>query len=412
RAPRGSARGRAACARRARRAAPTETRRRHGRPTRPQSCRRRSPRVRARAPAARARRGRPAAWPRRGSSGSRRRGAGGAGRPRRRHVRARRIRSLPRPRVDRRPDVLAGPPLCVGGGPRFRVGPPSAGRLRLISMTSVDGAVQTPQHAATAAAPARAGARPVLLAALGGCGALLACAYFVFLVVIPQTPVRLAKTSATLDHRLALWRWLRSLSLPSPEGRTLLAALVAAVVGAFVVYAAAVLAARALPESRRLLAAVVAVAVLFTAASALALPNLDTDVYTYIATGRVAAVHHRDPYAIATDRFRSDPFYKYELPQYTHYPDIKLPAWMPINIGLAEVAGNDPATALLVYRGAFAAFALANLALLLLIVRRLRPERLTEAAVAWGWNPLVVLFAQSKVDSVMVFFLLASVFAL
>lgn len=279
-------------------------------------------------------------------------------------------------------------------------------------MTSVDGAVQTPQHAATAAASVRAGARPLLLAALGGCGVLLAGAYFFFLVLVPQTPGRLAKTSASLDHRLAFWRWLRSLPLPSPEGRTLLAALVAAVVGGFVVYAAAVLAARALPESRRLLAAVVAVAVLFTAASALALPNLDTDVYTYIATGRVAAVHHRDPYAHGTDQFPNDPFLRYELPQYTHYPDIKLPAWMPINIGLAEIAGNDPATALLVYRGAFAAFALANLALLLLIVRSLRPARLTEAAVAWGWNPLVVLFAQSKVDSVMVFFLLASVFAL
>jgi len=278
-------------------------------------------------------------------------------------------------------------------------------------MSSVD-AVQTPQHAATAAADVRTSARPALLAALGSCGVLLACTYAFFLVVVPQTAVRLAKTSAQLDHRLALWRWLRSASVPVPEGRTLLAALVAAVVGGFVIYVAAVIVARALPTSRRVIAAVVAAAALFSVASALALPNLDTDVYTYIATGRVAAVHHRDPYAIATDRFRSDPFYKYELPQYTHYPDIKLPAWMPINIGLAEVAGNDPATALLVYRGAFAAFALANLALVLLIVRKLRPQRLTEAAVGWGWNPLVVLFAQSKVDSVMVFFLLVSLYAL
>jgi hypothetical protein len=279
-------------------------------------------------------------------------------------------------------------------------------------MTSVEGAVQTPQQAATAAAPARAGARPVVVAALALCGGLLVCAYLFFLVVVPQTAVRLGKTSAGLDHRLALWRWLRSLSISVPEGRTLLTALVAAVVGGFAVYLAAVFVARSLPSSRRLVGAIVATAVVFTAASALAFPNLDTDVYTYIATGRVAAVHHRDPYAIATDRYRSDPFYKYELPQYTHYPDIKLPAWMPINIGLAEVAGNDPATALLVYRGAFAAFALANLGLVLLIVRKLRPERLTEAAVAWAWNPLVVLFAQSKVDSVMVFFMLVSLLAL
>jgi hypothetical protein len=248
--------------------------------------------------------------------------------------------------------------------------------------------------------------------AIAVCWALLLGVYLFFLVVVPQTPGRLEQASVQLDHRLALWRWLISLSLPKPHGSRLLAALIVAVLFAFALYAVAILAARAVPESRRLLAAVVAGAVVFTSVATLAFPNLDSDVYTYIATGRVAAVYHRDPYAHATDQFPNDPYFRFEQRQYTHYPDIKLPAWMPINVGLAEIAGNDPVTGLLVYRGAFALFGLANLALVLLIVRRLRPRRVTEAAISWGWNPLVVLFAQSKVDTVMVFYLLVSLLAL
>ena len=279
------------------------------------------------------------------------------------------------------------------------------------AVTSFAGPPDAPP-AAGDAVPVRPRRRRLLLVAIAACWALLLGVFLFFFVVVPQTPARLEKTSAQLDHRLALWRWLISLSLPKPHGSRLLAALLVAVFAAFALYAVAILAARAVPASRRLLTAVVAGAVVFTALASLALPNLDTDVYTYIATGRVAAVQHRDPYAHATDQFPTDPYFRFELPQYTHYPDIKLPAWMPINIGLAEVAGNDPATGLLVYRGAFAGFGLASLALVLLIVRRLAPRRMAEAAIAWGWNPLVVLFAQSKVDIVMVFFLLASILAL
>lgn len=279
-------------------------------------------------------------------------------------------------------------------------------------MTSAAGVPGVPPAVGGDAVPARRRRRRLLLTAVAICWALLLGGYLFFLVVVPQTPVRLEQAAAQLDRRLALWRWLTSLSLPEPQGSHLLAALVACVTAAFALYAVAVLAARALPESRRVLAAVVAGAVVFTSMATLAFPNLDSDVYTYIATGRVAAVYHRDPYAHATDQFVHDPYFRFEQRQYTHHPDIKLPAWMPINIGLAEVAGNDPVTGLLVYRGAFALFGLANLALILMVVRRLRPQRVTEAAIAWGWNPLVVLFAQSKVDTVMIFYLLVSLLLL
>jgi hypothetical protein len=249
-------------------------------------------------------------------------------------------------------------------------------------------------------------------AALAACAALLAAGYAFFLFVVPLTPVRLEKASAALDRRLGVWRVLRAHLSWGGHGAGLLAALAAAACACFLAYGAAVLLARALPHTRGLVVAVVATATLFTAVSAIALPNFDPDVYTYIATGRVAAVHGQDPYAVPTDRFPGDPFVHYELRQYTHHPDIKLPAWMPLNVALAKVAGNDPVRALLTYRGALAGLALANLFLVLLVVRSLRPREVATAAVVWGWNPLVVLFGPSKADTLMVFFVLLAVLAL
>jgi hypothetical protein len=258
----------------------------------------------------------------------------------------------------------------------------------------------------------RLGSRRSCRAALAACAAMLACGYVFFLFVVPLTPVRLEKTSAELDVQLGFWRVLRAHLASGLHGSGLLAALAAAACTCFLAYGLAVAAARALPRTRALVVALVAIATLFTAASAIALPNFDPDVYTYIATGRVAAVHHQDPYAVATDRFPGDPFFRYQLRNYTHHPDIKLPAWMPLNVGLAEVAGSHPLRGLLTYRGALALLALANLFLVLLIVRRLRPGEVAVAAVAWGWNPIVVLFGPSKADTLMVFFVLLAVLAL
>ena len=249
-------------------------------------------------------------------------------------------------------------------------------------------------------------------AALAACAAVLACGFAFFLFAVPLTAVRLEKTSAELDRRLGLWRLLRAHLAPGLHGPELLAALAAAACACFVAYGLAVALVRGLPRTRALVVTLVVTATLFTVMSALALPNFDSDVYTYIATGRVAAVHGQDPYAVATDRFPADPFFRYQLRNYTHHPDIKLPAWMPLNVALAKVAGNDPVRGLLTYRGALAALALANLFLVLLIVRSLRPGEVAVAAVAWGWNPIVVLFGPSKADTLMVFFALLAVLAL
>jgi Glycosyltransferase family 87 len=239
---------------------------------------------------------------------------------------------------------------------------------------------------------------------------LLLGAFCFYAFVLPQTPARLERASVALFDDFALWSWLDGLPLPVPRGEWgVAAALIVSSLAAFALYGLALYATWGRRAGRRVLALVLGAAVVFALVSVLALPNINTDIYNYIVTGRVAAVHEANPYEVAPDRFPSDPVYPYAGHRFTAHPDVKLPAWMLLSVPLAWVAGDDPVTNLLVYRFAFFAFSVACLFLLVAIMSRLDSRYALTAAVAWGWNPIVALLATSKVDTVMVFFLLLAI---
>jgi hypothetical protein len=249
-----------------------------------------------------------------------------------------------------------------------------------------------------------------LAAALGALALLLLGAFCFYAFVVPQTPVRMARTSASLIDDLSFWSSIESWGLPVPRGQwTIATTLIVSSLIAFALYGAAVYTIWTRRAGRRLLFLAAGIAVLFSLVSALAFPNVNTDIYNYIVTGRVAAVHDANPYTVAPDRFPSDPIYPYAEHRYTAHPDVKLPTWMLVNVPLAKVAGDDPVVNLLLYRFVFLAFGLANLALVAVIVNRLDARFTLAAVIAWGWNPIVVLFGTSKVDTVMVTFLLLAV---
>jgi hypothetical protein len=249
-----------------------------------------------------------------------------------------------------------------------------------------------------------------LAAALGALALLLFTAFCFYAFVVPQTSVRMARTSASLIDDVSFWSWLASSGLPVPRGQwTIAGSLILSALIAFALYGAAVYATWTRRAGRRLLFLAAGVAVLFSLVSVFALPNVNTDIYNYIVTGRVAAVHDANPYTVAPDRFPSDPIYPYAEHRYTAHPDVKLPTWMLVNVPLAKAAGDDPVVNLLLYRLVFLAFGLANIALVAAIVTRLDPRFTLAAVVAWGWNPIVVVFGTSKVDTVMVTFLLLAV---
>lgn len=154
---------------------------------------------------------------------------------------------------------------------------------------------------------------------------------------------------------------------------------------------------------------VVGTGILFSFFNVWSLPNLNTDIYNYIIRGRVAAVYGENPYGVAADQFPNDPIYPYASHRFTDEPGGKLPAWMALNIFLAGVSGHNPINILLTYRLALLFFNLANLALIVLIVHALDARYVLAGAVLYAWNPIVILFAQSKTDTVMVTFVLLAV---
>jgi len=231
--------------------------------------------------------------------------------------------------------------------------------------------------------------------------------YFFYNFVLPAAPARIMRASAALIPELRLWSEVVSWPLPIPhDGWGTAILLIVLAVVAFTVYGLAIYI--SWNQSGRLYSrlAVGMAAFLFFGMSVLALPTVNTDIFVYILHGRVAAVHHRNPYYVPPADFPDDPIYPYASPRYTPYVEDKLPTWTWINVGLARLAGASPLTNLIFYRSALMLFNLANLASIAAIVQQLNPRFLLTSWVVYGWNPIVVLYGPSKVDTVMVFFLL------
>ncbi|HKF94943.1 MAG TPA: hypothetical protein VKB96_10175, partial [Gammaproteobacteria bacterium] len=232
--------------------------------------------------------------------------------------------------------------------------------------------------------------------------------------VLPQAPGRMAEPSAELIAWLPLWSFVVALPLPIPRhGHTLAIMLLVTCVVKFAAYTCAIYLAWNLPFSRGRLVVVVGAALLFFLVAVAALPNVNRDIYNYILSGRVAAVYGANPYAFAPDRFPDDPLYRYASARYTGYAgDNKMPVWTLLNIVLARLGGDTPAANLLLYRTLFLLFNIGNVALIARILRMVTPQRQLAGLVMYAWNPIVVAYGQSKVDTVMIFFLLLAVLAL
>lgn len=245
---------------------------------------------------------------------------------------------------------------------------------------------------------------------LGALGVILFFAAAFFALAFPQTPGRLGRASVRLADDLALWRWLADL-IPSPQTHVAVAVSVPlAAVSFFAVYGLAVALAWRWAASPRALLGLAAVAAAVLALGVIALPNSNTDIYSYIASGRVAAVHDANPYYHPPSAFPGDPVYPFVSPQYSDNLPSKLPAYMLLNVSLAKVSGDDPVTNLIVFRLAFFALGLASLVLVVLTARILFPGSEAAGLVLFGWNPIVAVYGQSKTDIVMVFFLLLAAF--
>lgn len=226
--------------------------------------------------------------------------------------------------------------------------------------------------------------------------------------ILPLTQPRLELGASALIRTSALWSWTTHLAPLVPESPRTVGV---AVLGLTLISVLALVAGVALTwgraATRGRVAIVTGTTVLAWSAMMLALPTLDSDIFSYIADGRVAAVHGANPEVVAPIAFPDDPILPFTSPQYRGIPgDNKLPLWTNITAILAGVAGPDPTTGLLLYRGLFLAGSLANLTLVALFLRRTRPDVVLAGLVLFGWNPIVLMTSVSKVDTLMATFAL------
>jgi hypothetical protein len=218
----------------------------------------------------------------------------------------------------------------------------------------------------------------------------------------------MGKATADLIPQLGLWSALSS--LPHPE--TKVAVQLGVILGGlafFATYGVAVHLAWTRRAGVRRIAAAACVGAVCCTVSALAFPTANTDIFSYIASGRVASEHGANPYDVPPSAFPDDPVYPYVSDQYADNLPSKLPAWMLMDIGVARAAGDAPAYALLSFRLMLLTFALGSIALVPLILRRIHPRRALAGTIAFAWNPVLIVYGPSKTDTVMVFFLLLCV---
>ena len=140
---------------------------------------------------------------------------------------------------------------------------------------------------------------------------------------------------------------------------------------------------------------IVAVGALVFQATCLLLPGLfSQDVFSYIAYGRLAAVHNLNPYVWPPSVVPRDPSLAWVAHAWQSYASPYGPLWVDVQAGMARLTADlSIADQALAYRALANALLLANLGLLWALAGRLtrldRAQRVT-ALAARAWNPLTL----------------------
>jgi hypothetical protein len=145
---------------------------------------------------------------------------------------------------------------------------------------------------------------------------------------------------------------------------------------------------------------------------ALAYPIGAADVFDYMLGGRILAHYRVNPYTHSgADFMPGDPFAPY-APYYRH-PSYYGPLWALLAAGTNLLAGAGNLLAnLWAFKALALIFYLADVGLIYLIVRELRPDQALDAALLFAWNPLVLFetAVNAHNDVVMMAFVLLAVY--
>jgi hypothetical protein len=170
----------------------------------------------------------------------------------------------------------------------------------------------------------------------------------------------------------------------APEGSDLPSTVfLAAACAAFVLYLGAVFAVR---RWRTSLAVVCAIAAAIQLVPLIGPLVISRDVYAYWAYGRLAIVHHVNPYTVAPARFGSDPASRAMAAGWRTSKSVYGPVFSAASAGLAVANGRSTGGTALAYRiaGGIGMLALTGLAAVVAPVPAF-------AAAFVGWNPLLAV---------------------
>jgi hypothetical protein len=122
-----------------------------------------------------------------------------------------------------------------------------------------------------------------------------------------------------------------------------------------------------------------------------ALPLLIShDAYHYSLYGRIASVHHQNPYVVTPSHFPSDPIFPFFSEEWRDTPALYGPAFIQLASGVTRLI-RSPAGLVFFFKLLSGAASLATMLLVARLVRRTEPARAAFAVVLIGWNPVVLV---------------------
>jgi hypothetical protein len=125
---------------------------------------------------------------------------------------------------------------------------------------------------------------------------------------------------------------------------------------------------------------------------ALALPLLASqDAFLYGMYGRMAGLHHVNPYVASPLSFRSDPIFPFVGSPGRQLSAFYGPAFILLSTVLARAIRSVNGL-IFAYKLLSATASIGTLLLIAAVARRLHPGRAPFATLLFGWNPLVLLF--------------------
>jgi len=112
------------------------------------------------------------------------------------------------------------------------------------------------------------------------------------------------------------------------------------------------------------------------------------DIFDNIFHGRLIAYYSDSPFSAAPKDYYRDPFFAYVA--WPGDPSAYGPVWESLAALVSRLAGDDPLSNVLAFKGLNFIFYVGCVILIGLILRRLAPERAVSGVCLFAWNPLVL----------------------